>query len=533
MALQFPNTIERRPPFTPVSDPNIQAIIEADSAIVRTLFTELQEEWSDLEKYRNYYNGEQKFVFGTEKFKEFFPDFEGFEDNWCQVVVDAVADKIKLIGVSIDSEEDGNSDESPDDATNDISTQIWNVFRDNDIDEQQNDLTEGTLVEGRAAVIVWPDDEIGARIDWQPAQLVKVRYSEEDYKRVDFAVKRWETSSGEIRVNVYDAQSVRKYTESRTPRRQDGSKVGISRTIPDKLPNVSLTPRVVPDESWPLPHNFGMVPVVEFPNKRGSELSDVIPLQDGINYQILAAFIASEFSAIPPRVFFTHLKAPTGGWSNAPGRVWHLPPLLDNDGKPYYGQMDEFSTATLGDYRSLVEMLLQHLALTSKTPVRMFFKSDRGGRGDAPSGESQLVEDEPLLDKCEDRQTRMGNRWFQVAKLVAKAIGIDSRIRGEMIWQDPRSKYRSSLLDEAIKLANPKTGLGLPIEWVVKHLGLTPEELEELQDALQAQKEEQEAKEEQVRQDQLAMAASRGEQNGGQNQGPSSSSGSGSASSSE
>jgi hypothetical protein len=158
-----------------------------------------------------------------------------------------------------------------------------------------------------------------------------------------------------------------------------------------------------------------------------------------------------------------------------------------------HGSMDEFGQSDLGEFRQIIEMVLQHLALTSKTPVRMFFKSDRGGRGDAPSGESQLIEDEPLLDKCEDRMTRLGNKWFRVARLVAKAVDIDSDLRGEMIWQDPRSKYSMALLGEAVKLANPKDGLGLPIQWVMKRLGLTPEDLAELQKMVQVQIKEQEA----------------------------------------
>lgn len=235
--------------------------------------------------------------------------------------------------------------------------------------------------------------------------------------------------------------------------------------------------------------------MVEFPNKRGSELSDVIPLQDSINYLLMSSFVAGEFLALKQRVLFTHLAAPEGGWSSIPGRVWHVPPAIDSDGKMVHGQMGEFTSSDLSQYRQIIEMVLQHLALTSKTPVRMFFKSDRGGRGDAPSGESELIEDEPLLDKVADRKTRLGNRWFQVAKLVATALGQELPL-GEMIWEDSRSKYRSALLDEAIKyVASPENGrgLGLPVEWAIKRLGLTPEDLAELETMLEEMLEKQEA----------------------------------------
>lgn len=469
----------------------LQQQVTLDAALVRTLFQERTAEIQDIRKYRNYYDGDQSLVFGTDKFKEFNSAFEGFEDNWCAVVVDAITEKMKLLGVELDRPQD--SDTEDEDTQDERVTRIWNTFRDNNIDQQEKELTEEVFVGGRAGVIVWPDNELGARIDWQPAETIFFRYSEDDYRVLDFMVKRWTTPGGEIRINVYDRNEVRKYVEGKEQQPPNPSNLpGVSATIPQRDPTFSLQPRFVEGEAWPLPHPFNRVPGVEFTNKRGSELKDVIPLQDAINYLLISSFLAGEFSAIKQRVFFTDKKEPEGGWSNIPGRIWHIPPMLDTDGKPIHGQMDEFSASDISQYRQIVEMVLQHLALTSKTPVRMFFKSDRGGRGDAPSGESELIEDEPLLDKAEDRETRLGNKWFEVVKLVASALGITETLRGEMIWRDPRSKYRTALLDQAIKYANPKNGLGLPIEWVIKQLALPPEDLIALEKALKEQEEEQE-----------------------------------------
>ena len=503
MTLAFANPFDPPEREDPKITPEIQENISQDTVLIRSLFEDLSGEIELLTKYRKYYDGEQSLVYGTEKFQELFTDFEGFEDNWCSVVVDAVSEKIKLIGLSLDD------DESEEGEVNPIAKEIWNVFRKNDIDEQEGDLTEGTLVEGRAAVIVWPDEEKGASVDWNPANLVKVRYSEEDYRIIDFAIKRWITPAGRILVNVYDKFEIRKYIEGRQQTRPVPSDSGISATIPTQAPSFSLSPRFVDDESWPLSHDFGEVPVVEFLNKRGSELSDVIPLQDAINYLLVSTFVAAEFTALKQKVLFTHLKEPSGGWSSLPGRVWHVPPMVDSDGRAVHGQMKEFAGSDLGQYRQIIEMILQHLALTSKTPVRMFFKSDRGGRGDAPSGESQLIEDEPLLDKCEDRMTRFGNKWFHVSKLIAKAIGVESNLLGEMIWLDPRSKYSMALLSEAAELV----GLGLPLEWVIKRLGLTPEDLAELQTML-----EEKIKEEKALQEEMAAAAQEGSE-GSENSG--------------
>jgi hypothetical protein len=69
-----------------------------------------------------------------------------------------------------------------------------------------------------------------------------------------------------------------------------------------------------------------------------------------------------------------------------------------------------------------------------------------------------------------------------------------------------------ALLGEAVKLANPKDGLGLPIEWVVKRLGLTPEDLAELQKLIQIQVKEQEAAlEKEMEREAAAASSSSGE----------------------
>ncbi len=139
----------------------------------------------------------------------------------------------------------------------------------------------------------------------------------------------------------------------------------------------------------------------------------------------------------------------------------------------------------------LIETMLQHVAQTSKTPTRYFYQSDRGGRGDAPSGESLKVEDQPLLDKIEARQKRYGNSWYRVARLVARAAARNFQVDfpiGEPVWKDPQSEYRSVLLEQALQMSE----LGIPLRFIVKHLGFSREETEELLTLAEQAEQEQE-----------------------------------------
>ena len=434
---------------------------EQSLAIIHSETQALAEDLPRFNKYRDYYDGDQKLAYGTERFKDEFGDaFEGMVSNWCAPVVDAVLDKMEVIGVKIPNAET-------------LSDAVWNVLRLNDLDEQQEELHEGVLVESRAYAIVWPDPDLGVRFDWQPAQNVRIKYADDDDRIPVWAMKRWVTSSGVVRVNLYFADRIEKWQGTNEPSNRS--------SVPTSLPNAGLMRFIVPNEPWPLPNPFGEIPVVEFSNRAGSEIKDVIPQQDAVNFLSTSAFGAAEFNAFTQKVMMTNADEPVGGWENHPGRIWSIPAVLDADGKPIPSSIGEFSATDLGPYRSLIEMELQHIALTSKTPVRLFFQSDRGGRGDAPSGDALRVEDQPLIDKVQSKQNRLGNSWYKIVGLVAKAVTKDFSLTlpaGEIVWQDIQADYRSALLEDAAQMME----IRIPYEFYVKKLGFTPEEIETLEE---------------------------------------------------
>lgn len=454
-------------------------------AVIRSEMQELTALIPEYDRYRSYYEGDQALVFGKDLFASIFGTaFSLFRDNWCGVVVDALTDRLEIEGLIV--EEDG--EEAP------LAKQIWDLFRNNDIDEQQEELHEGIAVEGRAYAIVWPDDELRARIDWQPAQNVHVRYSDDDWRLPVFAIKRWINSDGEVRINVYTPEFVYKYREGQETR---APSIRHS-TTPASSPNFSLTPLTVRNEPWPLPNPLGVVPVVEFRSRKGSLLRDIVPIQDALNYLAVTSLGASAYTAFPQWVFNTSAKEPVGGWQNTPARVWQIPHVLDAEGKPMPFSMGQFQPGTVSGYRELVEMFLQHAALITKTPVRMFFQSDRGGRGDAPSGDSLIVDDEPLLDKVEKWQARVGNGWVRVARLAALSANIslpdEAQFRAEMHWKDPRAKHRASLLAEAKQMFD----IGIPLKFIITKLALLPDEVKVLTTMIEEQKEEEKREKEEA-----------------------------------
>lgn len=462
----------------------------AREAVLRAELKALTEETVDMNVFRDYFDGKQELAFSSQLFIDTFGDaFEGFKDNWMKVIVNAVNNRMKLMNFHFDKDDEDDGDGS------EISKQIWDVLKLNEIKIQQRDLHEGILVEGRAFIIVWPDPEIGAFVDWQPGQLCRVFYDPDRRTKALWAVKRWTTEIGDTYVTFYTPEAVYKFIDKSTA---TGIKKPSSSSALTEVPDVgwfgSLEQRFVAGEDWPLVNPFDRVPVIEFNNSSyRSELEDAVPQQDALNKTLLDMMITGEFQAFRQRAIETMANAPEGGWTAGAGEVWQFRPSFDADGKHIPSQFHDFEAADPSTYMEPIRMWLQHIALTNSTPVRYFMESDRGGRGDAPSGESLLVDDKPLNDKVEDKQERWDPRWMDVARLIASAIGIEDpfALVGNSVWQDPRHDYRLSKLEEGAAMV----AMGIPIEFAVKQIGLTPDEITEVLEMIKVQKAELEAKE--------------------------------------
>jgi hypothetical protein len=260
------------------------------------------------------------------------------------------------------------------------------------------------------------------------------------------------------------------------------------------------------DPDWPLPNPFGEVPVIEFPNRTGtSEIANVVPLQDMLNVTLTNMAVASEYGAFRQRFVVSSNKEPAGGWRNSPGYVWHLQPEVDIEGRPLPTQVGSLDESPPNTYISIVEMYLQHIASTTRTPQHMFFLTSKGGsRGDAPSGESLRVAETGLVKKLQSLHRTWGLKWTRVARLVAYALNnFDGELssislQADTTWAHPMAHFRTLLLEEGRQMI---ADLHLPPEIAWRHIGLSEPQIKE---AL-AYKEEQERKAEEQMQARVAQ----------------------------
>jgi len=400
-----------------------------------------------LASYRNlqnYYNGRQPLALASAKYKNQFAQiFTGFSDNFVQLVVQALEERMTVQGFLVDG---GAGDRK-----------AWKLWQQNKLDAQSQKVHREALIKSECSVIVWPDPADASRviIRGQKPEEVIVAYDDDPLVRA-VALKRWKTLDGQQLATLYYPDRLEKF-------------------VSDGKGNWSR--RSVAGEAWPLYHSLGVVPVVPFVNDPDldndgrSEIASILPLQDAINKLMLDMLTSSEFAAFRQK-WVTGLAIPIDPETNkevevfktAVDRVWHA---RDKDVK-----FGDFEATDLGPYVEAIETVVQHMASQSRTPLHYLL----GTSSNMPSGESLKATETGLVAKALRRHRDFGEAWEEVIQIAFRAVG-DTR-RGaieDMVtdWKDPETRTESEHVDALIKMSS----IGVPNEVLWEKWGATPQEI--------------------------------------------------------
>lgn len=434
---------------------------------VKHLETQLNMCRTDLRLYDAYYEGDHRLQFATPKFRTAFGSlFNAFADNWCDLVVDAVEERLNIEGFKLPGGDQAGNNKA------------WKFWQANQMDADSQLAHKESLIGGRSFVIVWAGDDDIPSITVESAEQVAVAMEAGSRRRRAAAGKRWVDDTGYEFFTLYLPDAIYKY-RSKNKVQGDGSQTSAS--------VMRWAERGVPGEAWPLPNPLGVVPVVPLENRPRmlrpgvSEIKRIIPLQDAVNKTVADMLVASEFGAAPQR-WATGLEVPVDPVSGqAVAQFNHMIDRMFTSKDPA-SRFGQFAQTDLTVFVKAVEMLVQHIASQTRTPPHYFALT-----GQFPSGDSIKSAETGLVAKVRRKMVVAGEAWEEVLGLAFAVVGDSKRAAlassSEIVWSDPESRSEAQHIDAVVK----RKILNIPDEQLWRDAGYSPTQIDEMKKMIAAE----------------------------------------------
>lgn len=413
-------------------------------------FNDANEQYARLEAY---YIGDHELEYATDRWLDTFgTEFEEFSDNWCGVVVDAIASRLTVTGWDCD----GPNGEQ-------LKTMAQDIHDYNDLTAEELDLYTGTVSKGDGYLLVWPSEDDPGEVDvvYHDATDVNVLYDPSNLRKIARGAKHWYDLDGVRHLRIYYPDRIEPYV------------------IPDSTTGAATSGYLIPDwddtlppgwerEGARIPNPYGRVPIFHFRNKKNnsthglSEITSVIPIQNAVNKLLMDLMVGSEFGSYRQK-WMAGAGHPPEGWKAGTGRVW-----ATTDPNARFG---EFGQVDLEPITRAIESLIGHIAKITATPMHYLRPS-----GDMPSGEALKTAEAGLIKKCEQRSKTFGSAWSQAMSFALEIKGSKPEKPVTPIWD--AFEIRHDL--EQAQTAQLKAILGIPIEVLWKeHFAATDEQVKE------------------------------------------------------
>jgi len=394
-----------------------------------------------LTKLWQYYDGDQPLRYSTQRLQSVFNMIDvRFCMNWCEVVVNAVLDKLVLKRFVVS----GNKG---------LTQKLNDLWLATEMKLSDDDVHLAMLVTGEAFVIVWDDLVVGLEAYYNDPLLCHLFY-EPDHPIVKrLGTKWWAGDDGYMYLNLYYADKIEYYkTRSQTERVEEAKAFVLQDTAK---------------------HNFGEVPIYHFRRERRaikSELSSsVLSLQDAVNKLLADMMVSAEFAAFRQRYIISNMDV-KGQLKNAPNEIWNIP---GGDG---YGQgtsVGEFSATDLANFMAPIEKLATAVALITRTPRHYFFEK----AGSNPSGEALMALEAALNAKAERYVERLQADWGRVAQALLRLEGAEvDRRKISTVFKDPRTLQPMT----QAQARQTNVNAGVPLATVLRREGWSEEDIAQM-----------------------------------------------------
>jgi hypothetical protein len=440
--------------------------------LIGLLEDELRTRRTEIDRNEQYYRGKQPLRFASDEFKKYHGQrYQGFADNWVQVVSDAPVERLTVNGVMPSGQTEADAE-------------LWRVWQMNGLDADSQLGFLGAVNSGRSFVLVWgnPDDPETPEVTFEDASQCIVTYEPGSRRKRQVGLKRWE-DGGDDYATLYLTDEVWKFKRARTGQAQKSTGM---QDVDDELKRWEL--RETGDEPNPQPNPLGVVPLVELPNRPTlvgepiSDISGVIAVQDAVNLLWAQLFTTSDYASFPTRIVLG-AERPVVPVLDASGQIVGERPVdmekFAVDRVQFFTgdnvRTEEWSAANLGAYADIIETAVGHIAAQTRTPAHYLI-----GKMANLSGDALIAAETGLVKRVEEKQLWFGQALREVFALIALAQGDESKALavagGRVLWADAQSRSQSQLTDALLKLKQ----LGFPFEFLALQYGLTPTEVADL-----------------------------------------------------
>lgn len=427
-------------------------------------------ERANMEQYikaREYYDGIHNTQL-TDRMREFlgWHRDSDFTVNYCPMVVNAKADRLKVTGFEIE--------DNPE--TQDT---CWKWWRKNRLDRKQNIVHHTTVNDADTFVLIeWDDEADIPRFHHEPAFAgdgMMVYYSEERRDEIEFASKSWRIEHGANagkmrRLNLYFSDRIEKYVS------HDDENAG--RYMPYDDPD-DPTQVIMPGYLGQTAVNWWTdngkesgkplgVPVVHFKNNDTgdgfgtSQLANVMPIQDALNKAMIDLL-----STMDTEAFGLLVGTGTDAWADVkvgPGAVASV--NKDKNLADLKRLQGTDPTGLLNVYNALV----MEIARVSGTPLSYIQSS-----GQVAAEGTMKQQEIALVTQVEKAQTDFGNCWedcMMIAIRLHNAFSdspeIDTDIIIDTVWEQAESRNDK---EQAETLAIKVSALGVSEEQAQVEMG--------------------------------------------------------------
>lgn len=414
---------------------------------IEKLSLELEERANRVRLHEQRYGGDSPISFLSAEARKNLSRLTHLNLNLCRLAVDALAERIKPNGFTVD----GSTDEA-----------LWRLWRGQEMEVGALQAVTDALMCGTGYVSVWGDGE-GPLVNVEdPAQCLVRR--DPMTRQPVLGFKRW-ADEGRGYCVVYGLDRVTSY----------GSKANVTDAT------------AMPASGWEVigsvPNPLGAIPLVQITNKgrinQPNGVSDMDAIKDA-NDALVKVFVdqlTTSEAYSRPRRWVTGLEisedndgVPVDPFAGSE-RTW-----MAEDPETKFGQ---FSESDLTGYDTLTRSLLGQISALSGLPAHYLFSDQQPS-----SGEEVRAKEISLVARAEAKIIAFTAPFSQVARLaVAVRDGRDPRkVLAEVSWADPATRTLAQEADAIVKLASGERPV-LPLSEARRRLGYNAEQVKALERA--------------------------------------------------